>query len=157
MRFKNVSVVVGLCVLMLGGCTTSKMYVSQQALSAGMEQVEVELAQQGFRLEGRSSEFGYKIVDTYRFSDADGAGVNYSISYDRESGYVENVHVERCETTKDAVKDFDRYCGSQSAIARLETLQPDYKAEELDAGMTLTAIYGVSLGLPLLVLLCLLL
>ena len=92
--------------------------------------------------------------DTYRFSDADGNTMNYSVSYSAKQTsdgipYVENLELCGCETSNP--KDYERLCGNNSVVKQINDVPKDQKVEKLNVMNTTLAITGITLGLSLII------
>ena len=103
---------------------------------------------------GTMMENNFVTQDTYRFSDADGNTMNYSVSYSAKQTsdgipYVENLELCGCETSNP--KDYERLCGNNSVVKQINDVPKDQKVEKLNVMNTTLAITGITLGLSLII------
>ena len=66
--------------------------------------------------------------------------VSYKVNNDEDLYYVENVHIEGC-TTSD-INAYERLCGSDSPINRVEKLKKDEEIKQVSAGKTVFWLVG---------------
>ena len=80
--------------------------------------------------------------DTYRFSDSIGNTMSYSVSYSLKQTpkgdlYVDNVEVSGCESSNP--KYYNKLCGNESLINRINNLPKDMEIESINTANTALA------------------
>ena len=106
---------------------------------------------------GTMMENNYVTQDTYRFADAEGNTMNYSVSYSAkrtEGGvqYVDNVEVCGCETSNP--NDYERLCGN--AVRQIKSMPKDQELKKLNVLNTTLTLFGIAASLSLVLTLILL-
>ena len=156
----------------LSSCTMTIPATSKSKMNETVEDVKVQLKQQGYFSSGFSSEqttfedYGASksgstagstelksnatgFVDTYRFENDGGDQMSFQIKYivnDKNNVmYVADVSVLGCQTSK--VKDYENMCGNQSPIRKLESMPQDGIVEIPDPTSSMWAYIGIGGGL----------
>lgn len=101
---------------------------------------------------GTKMENNFVTQDTYRFADAEGNTMNYSVSYSAKQSsdgvpYVENVEVCGCETSNP--NDYERLCGNASVVKQINKVPKDQKLQQMNVMNTTLAVSGITVGLTL--------
>ena len=91
--------------------------------------------------------------DTYRFADAEGNTMNYSVSYSAKQTsdgipYVENVEICGCETSNP--KDYESFCGKESFVKQINNVPKDQEIKQMNVMNTTLAVSGIAIGVTLL-------
>jgi hypothetical protein len=97
-------------------------------------------------------------IDNYVFVDSTGSTLSFNVAYElKESSdnylYVENVNVVGCTTSKP--DNYEKLCGDESIIRKLNSIEKNDKVSVDDDGKTIGLILGLEGGL--LVALCIIL
>lgn len=103
---------------------------------------------------GTLMENNFVTQDTYRFADADGNTMSYSVSYSAKLTsdglpYVENVEVCGCETSNP--KDYERLCGKESSVKQINLIPKDQELKKMNVMNTTLAITGITVGVSLII------
>ena len=103
---------------------------------------------------GTMMENNFVTQDTYRFADAEGNTMKYSVSYSAKQtsdgvSYVENIEVCGCETSNP--NDYERLCGNNSLVKQINLTPKDQELRQMNVMNTTLAITGITIGLTLLV------
>lgn len=166
--------------ILLASCTNTRLVTTKTTFDKSIEDVKLELANQGYAPSGSSSDtknnmyvegtsyskysgYGSKMAndfvttDTYRFTNEEGNTMNFSVSYkanqNKELIYVTDVHTSGCETSD--AKQYNTLCGNESPVKQLDRLPQDASFEEIDVMNTALAASGISILASLLILLML--
>lgn len=87
----------------------------------------------------RSSDIDGSKQDTYMFKDTVGNTMEYTVNYrvknDDDVYYVEDVRVDGCITSD--INAYDKMCGSDSPVHKIEKLKKDEKISHVSAGKTI--------------------
>lgn len=152
-------------IIALTSCTNTRYATSRLTLDRTVEEVKSDLATQGYALSGSSTgmknnlyvegtsyskytgygtKMGNDIVttDTYRFTNDEGSTMNFTLSYKAQQNadltYVTDVVVAGCETS--VATEYEKLCGSNSSVRKLEGLPQDASFKVADVvGTTLVA------------------
>lgn len=138
-----------LCSVFFAGCKVSERVSSTKAYKQAVKEVQDEFASEGYRLSDtkRSSDIDGTKQDIYKFQDTVGNTMEYTVSYkvnnDDDVYYVENVQVGGCVTSN--MDAYERMCGSDSPINKIEKLSKDEKISHVSAGKTIWWLVGFPL------------
>ena len=137
-----------------------------------ISQVRDEMSQQGFNLSGSSSEtkndlivlrtsyteeggYGTELAnnyvtrDTYRFTNAIGHSMSYTVSYllrETKKGeqYVDAAEIAACEVSDPS--DYEKMCGSNSPIYQVNAMEKDQMIKVRNGRKTFYLASGLTLG-----------
>lgn len=139
-------------VLIFTGCRTREKVCSTKAYKETFREVQNEIAENGYRLydSKRSLDIDGTTQNTYKFQDTNGNTLEFTVMYrmknDDDIYYVENVQVDGCVTSNG--NDYDKLCGSESPIYKIEKINKDEKISHISAGKT---VLFVVVGVPIII------
>lgn len=177
-KMRKSSLLMLLCVLFsFSSCMKTFYATKRTTFEEALTSVQTQMNKDGFKIVGSNSEtknnvyvsaisysqytgYGSKMEnnfvtqDTYRFADEEGNTMSYSVSYSAKQtnegvSYIEGIEVCGCETSNP--KDYERLCGNESIIKRINSLPKDQEIEQLDVMGTTLAVSGITIGLTLLI------
>lgn len=158
-------------------CMNTFYATKKTTFEKALASVQTQMNQDGFKVVGSNSEtknnvyvsatsysrytgYGSKMEnnfvtqDTYRFADEEGNTMNYSVSYSAKQTnegitYIDDIEVCGCETSNP--KDYEKLCGNESIVKRINSLPKDQEIKQMDVMGTTLAVTGVTVGLTLLI------
>ena len=172
-----------LLVIALGmtSCMDTKYVTKKSTFDQTVSRVQEDMAQQGFKLTGSSTEtkndlvvlgtsytekggYGTELAnnfvtrDTYRFTNASGHTASYTVSYllrETKKGlpYIDAAEVAGCEVSDPA--DYELICGAKSPIYQINSMERDQAVKVGNNTKTMLLASGLTLGALILLLLSL--
>lgn len=170
------------CLVTLMGfssCMDTKLVTKKSTFDRVVSQVQEEMAQQGFKLTGSSSEtkndlvvlgtsyterggYGTELAnnyvtrDTYRFTNTSGHTASYTVSYllrETKKGqpYIDAAEIAGCEVSDPA--DYELICGAKSPIYQINSMEKDQTVKVGNSTKTLLLASGVTIVALILLLL----
>ena len=164
-----------LCLAVLfcfSSCMDTKYVTKKSTFDQVISQVSDEMSQQGFNLSGSSSEtkndlivlrtsyteeggYGTELAnnyvtrDTYRFTNAIGHSMSYTVSYllrETKKGeqYVDAAEIAACEVSDPS--DYEKMCGSNSPIYQVNAMEKDQMIKVRNGRKTFYLASGLTLG-----------
>lgn len=148
---------------MLASCTQTYLVTSRDDLFGEVENIRRNLENDGYRLTSAKTSSGsvqvaglsmgepslggaYTSQDTYKFVDGDGKTLTYSVAYQNRTIdtvlFVSSIQVCECETSDP--DDFDRLCGSDSYVNRLNGIRENTEVHVTNK--TQTALLATGIG-----------
>ncbi len=153
-------------------CMDTKYVTKKSTFDHVVSQVREEMATQGFDLSGTSSETKNDLVvletsyskadeyrselannfvtrDTYRFTNASGHTMSYTVSYllrETRKGeqYVDGVEIAGCEVSDPA--DYEKMCGPLSPLYQVNDMEKDQAIKVGNGRKTLYLASGLTLA-----------
>lgn len=132
---------------LLTSCRTSEKVRSTTSYKKAVAEAQRELATDGYLLYDtkQSSDIDGTRHDIYKLKDTLGNTMEYNVTYnvknDDDIYYVENVQVGGCVTTDG--KNYEKLCGIESPVNKIEKLEYDKKISHVSAGKTIFFLVGV--------------
>ena len=134
-------------ILLFSGCRTSVKVTSTKAYKKAISEVQSEFSAEGFQMYDtkRSADIDGSKEDVYKFRDTTGKTMEFTVTYnvknDDDVYYVENIQVDKCITSDN--NDYERMCGDESPIHKVEHLKKDEKISRVSAGKTVFFLVGL--------------
>lgn len=166
-------------VLGITSCMDTKYVTKKSTFDQTLSRVQENMAQQGFKLTGSSTEtkndllvlgtsyterggYGTELAnnyvtrDTYRFTNASGHTASYTVSYllrgtKKGLPYIDAAEVAGCEVSDPA--DYELICGANSPIYQINSMEKDQAVKVGNSTKTLLLVSGVTIGALILLLL----
>ena len=157
---------------LFSSCMDTKYVTKKSTFDQVITQVSDEMSQQGFDLSGSSSEtkndlvvlrtshteesgYGTELAnnfvtrDTYRFTNATGHSISYTVSYmlrETKKGeqYVDAAEIAACEVSDPS--DYEKMCGSNSPIYQVNDMEKNLAIKVRNGKKTFYLASGLTLG-----------